>query len=240
MKGINNVSLSAINKNDFVLVYFDVSNLQNISRIKKAYIIIEGDENIINCGEINFYLNDNLTSNDLTNISLSYNRNLEQNLSKRYKRYIDITEKFHLIASGVVENKGIYLSVNYENINNYSLQFKYIKNLIIPNSNLGVFYEEELMLSNYKTEINTPWFLIKNSHTISFYIKNLSNQEITVRLKNSPNTKDFIYDTQNVSISPNNTSLIIPSIFSKYIRLVANTVNAPVVIKVWFQTQLLK
>ena len=234
----NDISLFVTSREENILIYFNVDDIDDISKIKKAYILLETDTNFDFTDKL--YLNDRFSPYDFGERCSGISKNIDSDLYEIYKNYVDITESFHLLASKVVENKGFILKSNGIKEARFKLHFTYIEREIIPNFDCDFFCEEELFLSNLKGLVISPWFLIKNATMISFYAKNLSQDDIVVSLQNSPNAKDFTNDIQSIVIASKCTGVIVPATFSKYVRVVLQSNCKPIATKVWFQAQLIK
>lgn len=232
------IPMFVLNREENILIYFDTKDINDIHKIKNAYAIVETDRNIDFTGK--FSLNDSMDTCDLKKMSLGRSTSVNNDLCDIYKSYVDITDIFHLLAAGIVENKGIILNCKGIKKVCFKLHFTYLENEIVPNFCGQLFYEKELVLSSLKSFIMSPWFLIKDVNMVSFYIKNLSDGDIVAKLQNSPNAEDFTNDVQTIDIVPSDTNVIVPATFSKYVRIVLHSRNKSIAAKVWFQAQTLK
>jgi hypothetical protein len=141
-----------------------------------------------------------------------------------------------MIASGFVENNGIVLR-NIKYLYYPKLILIYYQDKIYPSYECG-FFEKKLSLSGYVNRVESPWIFSGISDTITFFVYNNSNEDITVHLENSPNAIQHVDDPQKICVHPDQTIDIVPYKFSKFIRLVANSERGKIDCKLWFQTQL--
>jgi len=227
--------LFTVNNEQNILICFNTDDISDTSRIKKAYIILECDRKLDLTKKLS--LNSSMDSFNLDNKRAETGLNTDKSLYELYKNYIDITEDFHLIVSGVVENNGFILNRSNLKKASFKLYFTYIENIIIPDFRECSFSEEDFIFSSFEGIIISPWFLTKDTRVVSFYIKNLSREDITINVQTSPNAKDFVNDTKSKIISPAHTTIIAPGVFSKYARIVIHSNYKPIVSKVWFQAQ---
>lgn len=75
--------------------------------------------------------------------------------------------------------------------------------------------------------------------TVIFLVKNLGINTIIVHLQVSPDGIDFIDEPFTVLIGMNEIKYLVPSIFSKFTRVVVKNVNANEIsrVKIWYQAQ---
>ena len=229
----NIVPLSAINKQGFTLLYFDIQYIETPEKIDKAYILVDSDS-----GEsrklADAFLNDALSSQDSESLHASLGRAKINDQSSEIAA--DVSEIVKMLATEYVLNNGMAVHKTY--LKNPRLMVTYKRDIICPRCNCNGFFENEIIISGYNQRAETPWYKSAWSHTITFYVENLGKRDVTVYLQNSPNGKNAVGDPQRLTLAPGQTADIIPYKFSKFTRLVADSTRRNVALRVWFQTQL--
>jgi len=238
LKTLNEIPISILCKDKSVLLYFDMEEIQNANEVEKAYILLEIDEKHKQDKELEFCINSSVSKEEWETIFSPTTERKKRKVKEGQKIYIDVTENFHMFASGMIKNKGLTFKINGNHLIQCKLCINYIGEEITPNYREPVFYEKELILSSRKNFVVSPWILSKSCRTTSLYVKNISKHEIVVYLQNSPNAEDFVDVTEVLIVQPKETGVIVPHIFSKYIRITVKSKYRAIVAKLWFQTQM--
>lgn len=234
----NEIMISIMKFDQMALIYFAANEIPNADMVENAYLLLKMGRNKNTVEEVNCYLNEN--------VDLKYLNRLNTGFRDQYRNFyednvlIDITENFHLIASGMIKNEGLIVEFGGNNLYSCQLQLTYKKDIIAPNCRCMRFFDKELIISSYQDMVVSPCFLSANSSVITFSIQNLGHHAINVYIQNSPDAKVFVNDAQTIVLNPNETGLLIPYKFTKYTRIVATSAQNGIVAKLWYQTQLIR
>ncbi len=231
---LNTIPLSVINKCDVYLLYFNLSDIETPEKIDKAFVIHDEEYSTNEAMEV--CLNDMLSDKDIEFLNSKKQKKIGS-LEYSGKIAADVSEIVKQIIGKKNINRGILL-MNIKRLRNPRLKIIYHKDIIYPQS-CSSFFDKELNISIYDKSIESPWFYSALSQTITIFAQNNGSNKITINLQNSPNAKLFVNDPQEIVIIPKQTVDIIPYKFSKFIRLVANSTNNNINLKMWFQTQLM-
>lgn len=233
----NYVPISMAKFSNQALIYFEIDEVENADMVETAYILLKLNPYKNPEEEIHCYLNDKIDvkslNNPFTGLSNRYSYLREDNV------IIDITENLHLLASGVVKNNGLIVEFGNSDLYSCQLQLVYRREIIFPAYSCMGFFEKELILSSFKDKAISPYFFTATSSNITFSIYNMSKHTVSVNVQNSPDAKLFVNDAQTLVLLPNETGLIVPYKFTKYTRVVARSEENCIVIKLWYQTQLI-
>jgi hypothetical protein len=100
----------------------------------------------------------------------------------------------------------------------------------------GDFWECVKLLPITTGESFSNFFPTNNARAITVFAKNVGEAPVTVSLQNSPNGLDFVDDPQKLELVAGKTGYLVPYIFSKYMRVVARSVETGTV-RIWAQMQ---
>lgn len=100
----------------------------------------------------------------------------------------------------------------------------------------GSFCEYTSLLQISSGKSYTDNFPTDNANAITIFVKNIGPNPITVSLQNSPNGLDFTDDPQQLELAVSKTGYLVPYIFSRYTRVVAQSTQASTAY-IWFQMQ---
>ena len=78
---------------------------------------------------------------------------------------------------------------------------------------------------------------IKNSRNITVFIKNYGTGSVICSLQDSPDSMEYVDDSQPTEVGKGELIYLTPSIFSKYLRLSYKSFSGHNPIKIWFQIQ---
>jgi len=230
----NEIPISIIRRDGAYLIYFDVCNIDNPKKIEAAYIKTKRSNHGDNGQEISVFINDRLSGED--SILLRKYKQTVQEDSYDYRIIADVSEAVKMIAAGHVENKGFILK-NVKQLYDPRLTLCYYRNRIYPCPEYG-FFEKKISLFSYTLSQESPWFYTGMSDTITFFVNNKGDSDITIHIQNSPDTVRSVKAAQRIHVPPGETADIIPYRFSKFTRLAVNSEEGRINCDVWFQTQL--
>ncbi len=219
----------------FLLVNFSLTEIDNLSKVENAYLLLKLDRNYEE--ELPCFLNDSTDYKSLYGFQTSQ--------KERYynlydvNKMIDITENFHLLLSGMKNNRGIVVEIGESELYGCQLQLTYKKEVISPQCYCNPFFSKKLFISSRSNQALSPFFLTAYSSMVTYCIHNLGNNEVTLHIQNSPDTKECINDKQSIILLPNSSGTIIPMIYTKYTRILITSAQPNILVKVWFQTQLI-
>jgi len=100
----------------------------------------------------------------------------------------------------------------------------------------GDFYESTVLLQVPSGESFTDVFPTHNARAVTMFAKNTGENPVTIFLQNSPNGLDFVDDPQRLELAAGKTGYLVPYIFSKYTRAVAQSTQEASV-RLWTQIQ---
>lgn len=146
----------------------------------------------------------------------------------------DITQVVREISRSEEENCGIVLSPVRR-----SGRFKLCCQLSEFTDDSGDcdFDERILFVTSEEDETNSVWVNTACADMITFFIENRGEDTVTCRINNSPNKHIWVNDTQVVMINVGETADLVPSKFSKFMRLHATSLQDGINLKVWVQMQ---
>lgn len=231
----NNVSVAMMRFNDGDLIYFKMDEIWDADKVEDAFLLVELDKNIYPNEDIRCFLNDqiNLDTNQMdTNICDKYSYSCVKSF------LINITESFHLLNSGAVQNHGFIVVSENNRLCACKLQLVYRNEIIAPSYNCMGFFEKECIMSGGKDIKVSPFFLTASSATITFCIHNKGNKSMNVGMEYSPDAKLLVNDPQIITLQPGETELLIPYKFAKYTRIVIKSADKGILANIWYQTQL--
>jgi|GEM_PF-3292718 len=100
----------------------------------------------------------------------------------------------------------------------------------------GSFCEYTATLRIRAGENFTDVFPAGDARVVTVFIKNTGEHPLAVSLQNSPNGQDFIDDPQRLELEAGKTGCLTPYIFSKYIRVAAQSGKTGAAV-IWVQMQ---
>ncbi len=214
-------------------MYFDINSIESPEKINKAYIIsdVEYEEDSIEYAEVSM---NNTFTFDEKELQVS---KITEYYKVTSRPVAELSETIKLLTETNIPNRGILLK-NLSKLENPRLKLVYQSNIIYPDK-CHIFFSKELLLTTYSKQIISPWFFTGLSQTITIFVQNLGANQVNIYLQNSPNAHQTVDDAQIITVNPRETVDIVPYKFSKYLRLVADSNQTKVAIKMWFQTQLM-
>ncbi len=217
------------------LLYFDVDQIGDPDGIYKAQIY--NTRSGRRDGEAEVFLNEHLSYEDEEYIE--QRRCTSVRASNASDLLCDVTQIVQALASGCVPNKGILIRY-HGYIRGPRLVIHGYDDAIYPRG-CRSFFEKELLISSFRDRAASPWFYSGDSSAITFFIENLTHDEIHIHIENSPNRENIVDDAQTLCIPPRCTQDIVPYKFSKFIRVTGITErHSRIAYKLWFQTQLIE
>lgn len=229
------IPIFAKKNNNSVIVFFNMESIPNKHLIKSAEIQLIVDRSFNSCSELPVYFNDGIITTDwsfinncLSGFTICSHDKIQD---------IDITEKIHIFASGLIENKGLVIEIPEVYVKGIKLRIRYFDNVISP-SNCGCFYDKKLYISATSDTTNSPYFFIGNSIKTTFTIKNLSNYNIGVSLFYSSDKENNISESEIIAIEANEIKMIEVEKFCKYAGLTITSRDTSILCEVYFITKL--
>jgi hypothetical protein len=218
-------------------MYFNINKIFQFDMIESAYFLLEVNAD---APEEQFccYLNEKINLGTCENC----NNDKFDNYNKTYKKEMvfDISESYHILASGMKENNGIIIECGNNYLYSCQLYLVYRQEIIAPVCWRMAFFEKELFISSRNNYVLSPFFMTAKSSMNTFCIYNLGKHLIQASIENSPDTKKVFYDKQIIEILPNEMGLITPTFFTKYVRIRISSSYNCIVAKVWYQSQQIK
>lgn len=232
MKSIVPISMTKFDT--FDLLYFDFQRINNAERVESAYLLLEVSGNAKE-SEISCSLNKNVSfeiRDDYYIKQAGYNRN-------SYKKQIslDITEQYHLLASGFYYNNGLLINHGKHTVYSCQMYVIYSQQVILPRYWCMPFFEKELFVSSQENEGRSPFFMTAAASVVTFCVTNLGSYPVYLSVEYSPDTNKIVRDSQMIEVLPNETGIIIPMYFTKYVRVLITGSYPGVIANVWYQSQ---
>ncbi len=230
----NGVPVSVTNYDTFSLLYFELENVPQYQMVESAYLLLEMGGSMTR-GEVRCYLNErnNYWSQNDSFIKQSY---VLQN-SYKNEVMIDISESYHALVSGMKENNGIIVEYGNDFLYACQMYVVYRQEIIAPRCRGMGFFEKKISVSSIRNEAVSPFFLTANATMVTFCINNFGKYPIYVFIENSPDAKRVFADPQRIEVLPNEMGVIIPTYFTKYVRLGVTSSFYGIVTEVWYQCQ---
>ncbi|KAF5050313.1 DUF6385 domain-containing protein [Anaerotignum sp.] len=228
------VPISLANFDTFSTIYFDLEDIPQYQMVESAYLFLEVDGEMTGRG-FGCYLNEGynygLQHDSLINRSYGY-----QNYSEN-QIMIDISEIYYVLASRMKENNGIILEYGGNYFYSCQMIVVYRQEIIAPRCKGKTFFEKKISVSSSGNNAVSPFFLTANATTVTFCVSNFGDYPIVVSIENSPDARNILLDPQRIEILPNVMGVIIPTYFTKYVRIRVASIYNGIVTEVWYQSQ---
>ncbi|WP_352401222.1 DUF6385 domain-containing protein [Anaerotignum sp.] len=231
----NAVPISIKKFDTFGIVYFNIENFFDSENVESAYLSLEV------CGntdgeEIQCYLNDDF--NSWVKRDLTMKKSNDFKTPWRKEVLLDISENYHLLASGIKENNGMIVAYGNNQVISSQLLICYKKDIIVPKFLCEPYFDKKLYISSRQKEAFSPYFLMATVKMLTIWVENLGEHPINVALANSPDAKKSATSLQWTEVVPNEIIVLNPKYFSKYVRAILNSSQKGIIANVWFQSQL--
>lgn len=230
----NRVPISLTNFDTFSTIYFELGDIPQYHMVESAYLFLKVD-GVMTGGGFHCYLNEGYNygpeNDSLTNKSFGYQNYNENEIM------IDISEIYYALASRMIENNGIILEYGDNYFYSCQMIVVYRQEIIAPGCKGKTFFEKKISVSSRENSAESPFFLTANATTVTFCVSNLGNDPIVVSIENSPDARNILQDPQRIEILPNVMGVIIPTYFTKYVRIRVTSVYNGIVSEVWYQSQ---
>ncbi|MEA4841969.1 MAG: DUF6385 domain-containing protein [[Clostridium] symbiosum] len=228
------VPISLTNFNTFSTIYFELEDIPQYQMVESAYLFLEVDGDMTGTG-FRCYLNEGynygLQNDSFANRSYDYQHYNENEIM------IDISEIFFALASRVKENNGIIIEYGDNYFYSCQMIVVYRQEIIAPKCKGMTFFEKKISVSSSGNNAVSPFFLTANATTVTFCVSNLGDYPIVVSIENSPDARNILEDPQRIEILPNVMGVIIPTYFTKYVRIRVTSNYNGIGTEVWYQSQ---
>lgn len=228
------VPISLTNFDTFSTIYFELEDIPQYQMVDSAYLFLEVDGAMTGEG-FRCYLNEGYNYGP-ENDSYAIRSYGYQNYSEN-EIMIDISEIYYTLASRMKENNGIVLEYGDNYFYSCQMIVVYRQEIIAPSCKGKTFFEKKISVSSRGNSAVSPFFLTANANTVTFCVSNLGDYPIVVSIENSPDVRNILLDPQRIEILPNVMGVIIPTYFTKYVRIRVTSVYNGIVTEVWYQSQ---
>lgn len=233
----NAVPISLKKFDTFGVVYFNIDNFFDTESVDGAYLLLEVYGSTTG-EEIQCYLNESLDGKLQSKMRVK--RSNEYGNFYRKEVLLDITESYHLLASGIKINNGMIVEYGNNQLISCQLFFSYKKDIITPQFSCEPYFEKKLYISSRQKEAVTPYFSMATATMLTIWVENLGKHPISLSVINSPDAKKGITYPQWVEILPSEIVMLNPKYFTKYIRAIVKGAENGIIANVWFQSQLVR